>query len=428
MLKSVTTTTGFSIIIQFAGLISGVLIARMLGAEGRGELAVILMWPTIIATAGLLGVDVILARKSSEYESFDAKLYGIALFYSLILGILYVFIMHLTLPFLLSGEKIYLLPLAKKITWYIPFSLLTVYLCSIMLGRGDIKRYNYFRLLFSPIYIITLLALFTFYDVDVGDIVHGFILSTFLTGVLLFVYSQKNCRKTNSKPFDKINILKEGFSFGVSSIIYALSTQLPFILLAAFVDVKAIGFFAVAYVVSTVHMPFGNAIGKVLFSEAALSSNSGADSGPYRFRLILLIYIFVALLTLLLAPLLLSVLYGPGFSDAIPMLNYLIPATCIMVVTNIMDETLKGYGISRPGILARLTGILILISVGYLFIGAMGTQGVLYALLIKSLIEFYVISDRLASFYKVSNVVLFRYKMDDIVYLKKILKIYSLKS
>ncbi|MCH7540941.1 MAG: hypothetical protein IH999_11195, partial [Proteobacteria bacterium] len=42
--------------IQLSNLASGILAARLLGPEGRGELAVIILWPSLIAALGALGI------------------------------------------------------------------------------------------------------------------------------------------------------------------------------------------------------------------------------------------------------------------------------------------------------------------------------------------------------------------------------------
>lgn len=422
MLRSIATTTVVSIIIQLLGLMSGVLIARMLGAEGRGELTVIMMWPSIIATAGLLGVDIILARKSPHHEHYDVRLYMLAVFFSVVLGVSFVLIGYFMLPYLLSEDKLYLSSFSQLFLLYIPSSMLTIYLCSIALGRGDIKRYNYSRLVFSPVYIILLLIVFISIDVAVQDVVLVFIVSSTITGLLLIGNVLLKSSKVSSEPENKLNILREGLPFGFSATIYSFSTHLPSILLAALVDVKTIGLFAVAYVVSTIHMPFGNAIGKVLFSEAARSFNSSMDVTLYRFRMILLIYVFVAVISLLILPYLLSWLYGVEFNSAIPLLDYIIPATCILAVVNITDDLLKGFGVSHPGIVTRLIGVVVLIVVGFMLTSKIGVQGLLYALLIKTLIEFYIISNGLARHFGVKYLSLFKYKVDDILLLKNALK------
>ena len=59
-----TYFTGISI--QIITVISGVLVARLLGPEGRGLLAGALLWPTIIASVCYLGTNYSIARISAQ--------------------------------------------------------------------------------------------------------------------------------------------------------------------------------------------------------------------------------------------------------------------------------------------------------------------------------------------------------------------------
>src|SRR5881392_273525 len=47
---------GVSGAIQGANIITGVLLARSLGLHGRGELAAIVLWPSMLAAVGSLGI------------------------------------------------------------------------------------------------------------------------------------------------------------------------------------------------------------------------------------------------------------------------------------------------------------------------------------------------------------------------------------
>ena len=56
-------TFSTSLAIQFCGLITGILTARILGPTARGELATVMLWPMILSNLGLLGCNWALARE-----------------------------------------------------------------------------------------------------------------------------------------------------------------------------------------------------------------------------------------------------------------------------------------------------------------------------------------------------------------------------
>ena len=52
----VASTAAANVAIAVCGLLSGMLLARILGATGRGELAAIQAWPLLLATVGSFGL------------------------------------------------------------------------------------------------------------------------------------------------------------------------------------------------------------------------------------------------------------------------------------------------------------------------------------------------------------------------------------
>jgi O-antigen/teichoic acid export membrane protein len=53
--RAVAITTFANLVISLVGICTGVASARLLGPKGRGELAAIQSWPTVLSSLGLLG-------------------------------------------------------------------------------------------------------------------------------------------------------------------------------------------------------------------------------------------------------------------------------------------------------------------------------------------------------------------------------------
>jgi O-antigen/teichoic acid export membrane protein len=60
--------------IQGCNVITGVLTARILQPEGRGELAAIILWPSILAGLGILGTNWALTREVAAHPEKEADL------------------------------------------------------------------------------------------------------------------------------------------------------------------------------------------------------------------------------------------------------------------------------------------------------------------------------------------------------------------
>ncbi|MBN2843365.1 MAG: oligosaccharide flippase family protein, partial [Sedimentisphaerales bacterium] len=64
-----------SVFVQIFTFLQGGLTARLLGPEGRGQLALIVIIPTLIASIGMVGVGRVIAREVvSGYEKLPSSL------------------------------------------------------------------------------------------------------------------------------------------------------------------------------------------------------------------------------------------------------------------------------------------------------------------------------------------------------------------
>ena len=71
----------FQIIIQLTNFLTGPIIARALGPEGRGELASIILWPNLLGSVFALGLGPALLynlKKSTDHDD-ESELYSAAL-------------------------------------------------------------------------------------------------------------------------------------------------------------------------------------------------------------------------------------------------------------------------------------------------------------------------------------------------------------
>src|ERR1019366_10537717 len=102
-----------SLAIQGCGLITGVVTARLLGPAGRGELATVILWPTIMSNLGLMGCNWALAREVAKDPHREADGVCCAMTIGIAVAILYFILGYLLLPYVLPRDRGYLLPLTR---------------------------------------------------------------------------------------------------------------------------------------------------------------------------------------------------------------------------------------------------------------------------------------------------------------------------
>ena len=139
-----------SLAIQGCGLVTGVVTARLLGPAGRGELATVLLWPTIFANLGLVGCNWALAREVARDPGREADGILGAVALGMAAASVYFILGYLLIPYVLPSDRSYLLPLARLCLLLIPLDIFNQILLAVEQGRMRWRRYNFVRaILFS---------------------------------------------------------------------------------------------------------------------------------------------------------------------------------------------------------------------------------------------------------------------------------------
>jgi O-antigen/teichoic acid export membrane protein len=128
-------TFSASLAIQFCGLITGILTARLLGPTARGELATVMLWPLILSNLGLLGCNWALARELAADPRNEADWICAAVVVGIAAACLCLAIGYWLIPYLLPSDRLYLGPLARVCLLSIPLVIFNQTLLAIEHGR-----------------------------------------------------------------------------------------------------------------------------------------------------------------------------------------------------------------------------------------------------------------------------------------------------
>ena len=75
----VVMTAGTNLVLASLGLVTGILAARLLGPVGRGELAAIQTWPSVMATIAMLGLPEAVVYFSAKEREQSGRYLGSAM-------------------------------------------------------------------------------------------------------------------------------------------------------------------------------------------------------------------------------------------------------------------------------------------------------------------------------------------------------------
>jgi O-antigen/teichoic acid export membrane protein len=391
--------------LQGGAAFSGIISARFLKPEGRGELATIMLWPTILGGLGLLGTNWALTREAATNPDKEPDLARTAVIIALGLGSITMVLGYFMIPHLLPNDKKYLNGLSCMFLFWIIPNFIILNLNALDHGRGRWSRLNLMRLLFFLFYLSFLLFLFFLNVVQVTCVVTAMLVS-YGSAAILRIYSLRKevFKGKTSLPMLRA-VLVKGLHFFVAGIIALIALEMDKALVVWFLSTEEVGLYAVAMSVASLHASLGGALGLTTFSAMA-NLKEPAQQRDYVtqvFRQASLLYLGASPIIALLAPLIIVPLYGAEFAQAVQVAMILVVATTLVALANILNEGLRGMGHVYVGMASQACAcvvmlITVLIFVPYFHILGVGLAAVVAGfcqLLLMALSVKYFLNTRL---------------------------------
>lgn len=352
--NAVRLTMMTSLVIQGLSAISGILLARVLGPEGKGAFAAAIVYPQLVAGLVAFGFAPYLARRSAaqgfaaiSIALVTAEAFTLASMQSVV-GVLLIWgVCLIGLP---TSPEARELALWFGIIW-IPLNQLGIMLIGIDQGCGDWHRYNLFRFLLYPTYFLLLTALWLADALTVPSALIALVLAnavtTFLRGAaalpvwrgLWVDMDSVRAAFTQALPFAAVSF---------SSLIVA---QADVLIATTLLDNHEVGIYVVALTVAQLLNPVSRATGLVLFTHAARGSTEKQSNDlamKFAHRLVYMTFLFcfgILIIGMLIQPLTLLA-YGTAFQDAVPVAFNMLAGGFALTIGALIEEHLKGMG--RP--------------------------------------------------------------------------------
>lgn len=140
--------------VQIANVITGIVAARFLLPEGRGELAFLLLWPVLIADVGTLSINTAVSYYTAQSRFSPKRVFAGALFTLSVLSLLLMAVFVLLMPLLFAGRGPELVMVGWVLLVFIPVHLYSSCLFSQFQGAHDFTVYNALRLVLAYSYFV----------------------------------------------------------------------------------------------------------------------------------------------------------------------------------------------------------------------------------------------------------------------------------
>jgi O-antigen/teichoic acid export membrane protein len=354
---SVASTAAANAAIAACGLLSGGLLARALGADGRGELTAIQAWPLLLATFGNFG----LTEAAAYFAAADTRRARTTLSSALVLSIPFSVVAIALgfgiLPRVLQSQTTEVRQAAQISLLLIPLMTFAVAPHQALRGAGHTYSWNLLRLLTPIGWTAALAVLYATGGASPTNVAMGFMAATALSSIAAHVVAWRTL-EGSSVPDRRL--LRPLLSYGAPTVVTALpqwlNLRLDQLVMIALLAPESVGLYAVAVAWGGAAQPLATVL-----AYAAVPALAAAHDGPRRARLLYrsgaIVSIVASALVLAVTPWLLPLIFGTEFRGAISAALIMVAAGAITGMNAVGGECLRGLGRPRGVLVAECAGL-----------------------------------------------------------------------
>jgi O-antigen/teichoic acid export membrane protein len=349
-----------NLLLAVVAFASGGLVARLLGPEGRGELAAIQIWPSFLASLSLLGLSQSVVYFTARRPDEAGRYLTSATLLTLLSSFLFMAMGYVLMPFVLAAQSPQTVEAARWYLLIIPLFSLTGMPQNSLRGRSDFTVWNLMRLVIPLGWVVLLLVASLRGQNDPAWLAFGYLVlsALFIIPAVGIVLSRTR------RPFlPEIRqwrpMLGYGLPLALVSIPLLLNMRLDQMLMTALLMPRLLGLYAVAVAWGGAVSPLLSAVGIVLFPRVASQpSVAGSMSTLAKgFSLTVALGIVVGGLVLILTPIAVPLIFGVEFKPAVPPAMVLVLGGVASSIKGTLGEGVRGLGESKVILLGEGLGL-----------------------------------------------------------------------
>jgi len=360
--KDLFTSLAATLLIQLLTMVQGVLSARWLLPQGKGELTTVLLWPTLLVALSSLGIQDAVAFAAANSDDTETKrLAASALWLMLLVSAVLVGTGYLILPIILSNHDTELVATSQLYLWYIPPTLVTVCLAGVLLGKLRLTQVNISR---TSVYVIILSLMISFYlvgRVSVHSFTMAFLASSWGAFLLAGAFLIKRGWIGWLPSLGKMKkLLAYGFKVHIGSLAGMLNLRLDQLLLSIFLPPAVLGLYVVAVTIGS----GANLVASTVAYWVAFPRLSNLSSGLLKTQVLarfmrfgLLASLLSAVILFVGAPWLITFFFGAAYGESAGMARILIIAAIPLGCNAIFTAGFKAYNLPEVSSSAEIIGL-----------------------------------------------------------------------
>ncbi len=379
-----------NVLIQVVNVGTGIITARYLGPEGRGEQVAMALWPQFLAYGLTLGLPSALLYNLRRYPERASYIFPAALGLSVVMGLVAMIAGILLVPYWISGQ--YSEEVVSYARWLMiatPVVLVNLVLTYALRAREEFGTYNAVRYLQPLLTLASLLALALSGNLTPLSAALSYILPIVPIMLYMLVRLWRIYRpvwrevRSSSRDLSSYGVRSYG-----ADVVGTLASELDRALVVGFLNPAAMGLYVVALSLSRLLDVFQHAVVGVLFPRAMGRDTAETVTLAARgARVSTAVTLLAASGLALFGPQALALVYGPDFIEASSVFRMLLLVVTLNGATWVLSQAFMALG--RPGLITVLQamGVAMSLLLLLLLVPAFGLEGAGLALLIAAVLR-----------------------------------------
>lgn len=369
---------------QAALLVSGILVARLLGPEERGYVALLVIFPSFLSIVGGLGIPEALTYFIASNPTAGRALGRSALRLGLVQALVLFAAHSLILVVVLRGYPVAVAIAGAISLLWVPAALTLQYSLAVVQGYRRFSQLNRLRLVAPILYSTAVVPIFLTGLADVRAIILAWVVSYIVAAgaTLLSALQPLPVNDSERAVPSKRDMTRFGFKSFVGSTSPVETFGVDQAIVGLFLSVRDLGLYVAALAFANVPRLVGRSIGMVAYPHVASKDDpQEAERSIWRFFWLTtgLCGIIVGALGLG-ADRLVPLLFGRAFSESVPLVRLLLIGALFFGARRVLGDGLRGAGHPSANTVAEMCSWAWLIPSIALLAPRWGTEGVAVAL------------------------------------------------
>ena len=381
----VVSTLAGTVVLQLVAAISGIVLARILGPTGRGELAVVMLWPILLLTIGMLGVTDSITYHAARTLAPLKALVGTSLAMGLAQGVAIVAVGLVAVPLILAKYSPDVVRDCVLFLGVIPIQLIWLYMISVLNGVNRFTAFNVLRVAPIALAAAELIGLAIAGELTITTAVVAFLVAHLIAVVVSVAFVIRRVAGV-ARPEGWIarRVLAFGWRSQLSTVSNLPNVRLDQLAISLILVPHALGLYVVAWNVTLVTSLIGYSV--VYPALPAIAAEPSRDEQRLAARRYvsgtLVVSTAVAIPLLVFAPTILRIAFGGEFAGAAEVTRILLVASVVLGTSRVLGAVLKGANRPLDATIAEGAAIAVTLVGLATLLPALGTTGAALTLLL----------------------------------------------